>query len=636
MNTFKSRFFGIITMLGMLMFTACGSGQLTNNDIPDNSSESLVISNDIQNSDLKFKDGDTSENIISDSKQYSKNDAVNLVKEMYNVTLPVTTADDALETVKVDIPEYIEGHCFNLNLLIDEKNVLVSLFDRVGASGVDCGTGIYNLETKEYNALPDLPYEGYCAWNKNYIIFKEYNGDFTSAVDDTSVKLYLYDLNERNRKLIYTYSFDRGYEAFGHWINNIVLTDDKIYFDDIINSDSSSEQRAYLFSYDILTGEIEKTEDDAQNPMAYNDTIFYLKSNNGRYEIDTLNGEHLLELKDNVRTLVVSGNGLFSLNGLSDDIKRETIWEIKNMLTDECILKTDRTISNLIGSDLFVTFTDYLKDYPPIVYNVRDNNFIVFDEFIGMDAIWCFYSDIGLIGVRSEADLSYDYYTFKIKDNAAAEEVSEKFKLTGTPLDSGSLKKFSYETLYESTKAELTANEPLMNVLIELDNPEISEKLYRGTALTKAFVNKNLSERENLEYPARIETESGTFYEKGVTYDSFYSAICDVFTESSVRQMLDNMPFFINYNNELHQQSIGISRDTTIVHTEYEIVKNDDTEVEFDTVNYCVELDSGIKEYDESKRDEYIIKRLPNRFIKADDGFRAIEIAGFYGDISYR
>lgn len=392
MNTIRNGFLNIITALCLLTLTACNHS----------------LSSDSETSDINNSSAD----ITSEIKQNSLNAAISMVKEQYNVTLPVITAGEALEMVRIDWPEYIDGHSVDINQYIGDGIFSVSLFDRVGASGVDFGTGFYDIKNKEYHAMKNLPYDGYCAWNNDYIVFKEYNGDFTTVYDDDSVKLYLYDMNAQESRLIYTYSFDRYTEIDGnHWINNIVLANNKIYFDDIIGEDS--KRRAYLFSYDISSGEVKKLVDDAQNPIAYKNTVLYLKLKNGQYEINSLNGEYELEMKGHVQRIVSLENGILSLDVLaSDDIKHETTWGIKNMLTDECILKTTRTISNLTNGDMFLAFTDFGKNYPPIVYNAKDNNFIVFNDLIGRDVTWYFNNDIGIVRTIGEESVTY---MFKLK-----------------------------------------------------------------------------------------------------------------------------------------------------------------------------------------------------------------------------
>lgn len=207
MGTIKHKLPGILAIFCLMTLTACN-----------------ISSTDSEISDISKSDG------FSGEIQNTSDNNADMVMELYNVELPIVSADEALQITKLDLPEQIEGHSFNINQLIDDKTLIVSLFDREGASGIDFGTGLYDIESNEYRALPGLPNDGYCAYNSDYIVYKEYNVDFTIPSDDNSVKLYLYDVNAQKKKLIYVYSFDRDVELYGgHWRNTISIFDDNVY-----------------------------------------------------------------------------------------------------------------------------------------------------------------------------------------------------------------------------------------------------------------------------------------------------------------------------------------------------------------------------------------------------------------------
>lgn len=396
MSTIKHKLSGILAIFCLMTLTACN-----------------ISSTDSEISDINKS------NSISSEIQNTPDNNTDMVMKLYNVELPIVSADEALQITKVNLPEQIEGHFFNINQLIDDKNLVVSLFDREGASGIDFGTGIYDIESNKYRALPGLPNDGYCTYNSNYIVYKEYNDDFTIPSNDNSVKLYLYDVNAQQKKLIYVYSFDRDVELYGgHWKNTISLSDDKVYFDDYVSmlspgNGSDSEWLVTLYSYDIKSGKIEKLKDDAQCPMTYKDTLLYIKQENDQLRLQSLNGEYELEMKGNYEGFAPLKNDVFSLEALSsDDTKHETTWGIKNMFTNVYILKTTRTISNLVCGDIFMAFTDYGTNYPPIIYNAKNNNFIVFDDLIGENVTWYFCNDVGMVCTNGEESVTY---VFKLK-----------------------------------------------------------------------------------------------------------------------------------------------------------------------------------------------------------------------------
>ncbi len=414
-----------LLLTAALLMTGC-SGKTPEPDTSANGSSDISGGNssDINSSDVSGgsqTDPDVSYNSTSDDsgvtipdEQNRIDTAVNLAKEEYNITLPIIPANEALDLVKLDLPEQINGHSFAIQQLIDDETFIVSLFDREGAGGIDRGSGLYNIKTNEYHALKDLPLDGFCAWNSDYIIYKEYDPDFTMQAKDDSVKLFLYDIAAQKSKLIYTYSFNRETEVYGsHWKNNIILKDNKIYFDDIIGEDE--DRRVFLFSYDISTGEIEKLKDDAQHPIVYKDTLLYIKTKDGNWGLESLNGEYSFEMNGHTQSIVSLDGDIFYLDAISsDDEKRETTWGVKNILTNEYILKTTRTISELKGNNSFISFRDWGLNCPPVVYNAEDNNFIVFDNLTDPETVWYFSDDVGVISTTGKKPT---IYMFKLKQS---------------------------------------------------------------------------------------------------------------------------------------------------------------------------------------------------------------------------
>ncbi len=398
------RFFGsIAATLCVLTLGACDHQSSTDSDILYNNGLQSTIS------DSTSDYGDTS---TMPNEQDSINTAVNIARDEYNITLPIIPAAETLALEKIDFPEQIDGHYVNIGQLIDDETFIVYLIDREGVNGICRGAGLYNISTNKYYALNDFPMDGICAWNSDYIVYKEYDADFTKPADDESVNLFLYDIAAQKGKQIYSYSFNREVEIYGeHWKNNIILKDNKIYFDDIISEDG--ERRVFLFSYDISTEGLLKLKDDAQHPIVYKDTLLYIKTKDGNWGLESLNGKYSFEMKGHTQSIVSLGSDIFSLDAISsDDAKHETTWGVKNMLTDEYILKTTRTISELKGNDIFISFRDWGLNCPPVVYNAEDNNFIVFDDLTEPETVWYFSDDVGVIRTTGK---NPTVYMFKLK-----------------------------------------------------------------------------------------------------------------------------------------------------------------------------------------------------------------------------
>lgn len=353
------------------------------------------------NSGLLYDDdSNRTDNWLNDNK------SINWVRENFNTTLPVVTADEALNMVKLDLPNKINESSIFFGELIDEDTFIVELLD-------NGEKGLYNIESNKYTPLPGFGDGEICAYNQYYIVYKQYNGNFIVPSDDNNVKLYLYDISNQTNHLIYDYSFDRYYELNSHHYNSIALSDNIIYFDDI-SEGSDSELHAYLYSYNIQSGNIERIADDAQNPFVFNGNIMYLKLSDGKYNhISSLNGDYDLDINGNVCYFGTLIDSIYSLGVVSsDDEKRETTWGIKNLNADEYILMTNRTISQLDYCDMFLAFIDYGINGFPIVYNARDKNVVVFEDFYDQEVSWRFYKDTGVIRIIGDTPVMY---MFKLK-----------------------------------------------------------------------------------------------------------------------------------------------------------------------------------------------------------------------------
>lgn len=233
----KSIFFGIITLLSVVTFTACDSNNKSGStDVKSDSlNENSNLTSEPEGSDLPHDDN-TSNSV---DNWHRDNESINWVRETFNITLPIVTSAETLNMVKLDIPTQIDGCTVFYGEMLDEETFIVDLIEK-GEKG------IYNIENNEYSSLQGIGKGEICAYNKDYIVYKQYDSDFTKLSDDDSVKLYLYDIPHKTNNLIYKYSFDRYSELDFHWRNSIVLSDNIIYFDDISKSDDG-ELHAYLF-----------------------------------------------------------------------------------------------------------------------------------------------------------------------------------------------------------------------------------------------------------------------------------------------------------------------------------------------------------------------------------------------------
>ena len=196
--------------------------------------------------------------------------------------------------------------------------------------------------------------------------------------------------------MIFTYSFSRN-EELSHYINNIEIIGKDVYFDDVIND----YQQAILYKYNIDTSLLTIVSEDAQNPFEFNNNLIFMKLKDGQYSnLVSIDNEFNFDMNFHSVDIRV-GNYINSLDIVdTNDAKRETTWGLNdwNYYTNnkEYVLKTTRTISNLVCGGDFSAFTDYIDGLSPIVYNSKTKEFIVFDEVVG-SASWLIGDNIGIL-----------------------------------------------------------------------------------------------------------------------------------------------------------------------------------------------------------------------------------------------
>lgn len=428
MNTFQQKIIGAAALVGVIALTACNSpshseslniSDISGSDSVSEHSESLNASvtsgfNSVSDESRESSESGNSEVVtpeISDEDDMEVDYEINM---NYEFSLPVIPADETLQMTKLDLPELIEGHLYNVHLLLDEKTFVVSLL----GNGGNEESGLYNVETKEYRAMPGLPSQGYRAYNGDYIVYVDYDGNFVdSKSNDDSVKLFLYDLKAQKSTLIYTYSFDRGVEVFGgHWRESILLMDGKVYFDDYKKEEGDS-WHATIYTYDIATGTLETLKDNAENPMIYKDTIVYVDQGSDTLKLASLNGKYEADLgHSNISFFTPMKERLLTFRSIFDDKRLISTHEIRDAFTNECFLTTERTISNPEYGDTFMAFRDFLNDYTPIVYSAALNSFISFDDLAGKDVYWHFSGETGYVcTLTHNTDETPEAYVFKLK-----------------------------------------------------------------------------------------------------------------------------------------------------------------------------------------------------------------------------
>lgn len=233
------------------------------------------------------------------------------------------------------------------------------------------------------------------------------------------------------------------------------------------------------------------------------------------------------------------------------------------------------------------------------------------------------------------------------------------FILVGDPMSSDKLVEFDYEKTYQQMQNYSNENMNLSNLFDQLENEgkgEIREIYCRANALRRLISDEfryppDFERSTAIENPARImysypyiyeydgETRStvhtGIYSETGIKYDSFYNAFLQVFTKEAADKTIEYLlpaicPIILDGELWVYPATYGVQEGT--VYYEYEIVKNTDTEVEFNEIRYSSwGANFAHYEYYPWLKELYGTSKYRNRFVKTDEGWRAEEVAAVFG-----
>lgn len=233
-------------------------------------------------------------------------------------------------------------------------------------------------------------------------------------------------------------------------------------------------------------------------------------------------------------------------------------------------------------------------------------------------------TEISIYGEKSSVgkEVSFFYPQEERRDEKLVTNGGDTLRLTGTPKDYYELAEFDYTGKYETLKDNATVykldNESeLFDFLDGLGNPEAADVYIRATALTDGFGGCGyVNFREDHAY---LGLGDRLYIETGYTTESFAKAMREVFTVEAAQTVPANVGVFYNYGGELWQMERLVGG-TVMLINEYELVKNTDSEIEFNTNVYRA-LDRVPEKTAENR-----LAVIKNRLVNTESGWRVDEM----------
>ncbi|SCG83869.1 hypothetical protein DW1_2305 [Proteiniborus sp. DW1] len=330
------------------------------------------------------------------------------VESIYEIYVPICDANEVLKIEEVMLPEKLNGMNMSCSKIYNESNVIVVLYTE-SPNIVIHEIGMYNFETDRYKKLinidKNMDFE-ICTSNDNYMIVKLSEDDWRTC------QLYYYNFTKMDLVKFFSYTVDTNTNAlYFQSENNILLIDDKVYFDDFY-MDTNGKIRVNLYEYTIEEQKLITLFEDAQNPMLYNGNVAsFRKNSEGKFKDIVSNDNIVLINTRDLKDIVANENGFYCIeNKETNHTTKTTLFQITDMIKNKPVLSTYSSIANLRSNNRFVAWVNYY-DEKPYIYDTEKEQLVLFSDVSSGINNFCFSDDLGVL--INTKDSKNRFYLFK-------------------------------------------------------------------------------------------------------------------------------------------------------------------------------------------------------------------------------
>lgn len=321
------------------------------------------------------------------------------------------TRSKNLKIIRKQINEQLdENHVFGL-VGIYNQDFLIGYSYVDDADSIDDSIGLFDIASNVYKPLiefKDSLEVGIYYYDQELIIYKTYH-------KNEMVELHVFDARSKKDKLIFEYYVDPDtnrpiYDNF----NDLVILDNKIYFDDFVALESSNEITTILYSYDMETDILTEIDSDLQNPFILNGEIAaFGRNEKGNFKnlYSISSGSLIFEIKDDIRDFVVVGEKIYAI--VNSDTNHEelyTVFSLKELISGKTILSSKSPLYNLKSSGGIIYWDNYYES--EFVYYNSNTDQIVLCENTGKHQNITYTSESMNLLVCLKDDLPAEYILF--------------------------------------------------------------------------------------------------------------------------------------------------------------------------------------------------------------------------------
>lgn len=219
-----------------------------------------------------------------------------------------------------------------------------------------------------------------------------------------------------------------------------------------------------------------------------------------------------------------------------------------------------------------------------------------------------------------------------------------EFRTGGVPIPNGELEEVRVDEVYAEYRRTLGGDKELKALFESLggeksallglycDARALSDYVGQYEPLSRYLTSAAMSGRKAA-YVYDPEFSSGypdgIFTETGLRYGRLNDELRRTFTGEGLDSLLEKFSGVVELDGGAVYSGGAYGVRDGVLHTEYELVENTDTEIVFYTVAYMLDsyYESAVEEYDPLRKDSYCTQKARNRLVKTDKGWQTAEVS---------